>query len=253
MAGLTQHDVLVAVVGAVIGAVIASIPVWITVSQVRRSRLKAEVSDAVDAKVGALVGTAFANLLKLQRDAEQTLLTLKSDLESQAKHTKEVVQTELQSILLDARNTMRDLQIVAANARESATEIDTIRATSAAYGVDYDQLLVEAEARAETDALKRRVEGRRSEVEALEILLAARDPQADIDREQVEALVARYRADDPEHAAGIVALEIRKSDDIIDHMKKKIVARAATAARINAEGNGSSEDVECEATPSGSP
>ena len=131
MGGLTQHDVLVAVIGAVIGALIASIPVWINVSQVRRTYLKTEVNDAVNAKIGDLVGGAFTNLLTLQRDAETNLNTLRSDLERRASSISEQLEGELDTILADARTTMNDLRSVAERAKISASEIDEAKASTA--------------------------------------------------------------------------------------------------------------------------
>jgi hypothetical protein len=237
VAGLTHHDVLVAVIGAVVGALIASIPVWITVAQIRRTRLKSEVNDAVNAKIGDLVGGAFTNLLRLQRDAETSFHTLRTNLEADAARVTATVQNELDGALANARKTMDDLQRIADRAKKSASEIDEVKESATALGIDLDKLAASGEERRARDDLEQSRRNRQRYWAFLETLAEQqRIPEEDRNQNEVQKIIRLVHDTDAEDAMARLALEIKDIDEAIEIFQSEYVRierEAAEAAQMN--------------------
>lgn len=233
MGGLTQHDVVVAVIGALVGSIITVIPAWIAVSQVRRTRLKAEVSDVVDAKVGYLVGSVFANLVQLQNDAEATLRSLKADLDNEAKRITLTVQSDLAEIVTSARKTMDDLRSLASQARASASEIDMLREKTTAAGIDLEQLQDEAWIKRVTRDIERNKEKRLLLLRDLNRLHELRDVSSESEGyAEIEELTKKYNAERVEDAITEIALQVgaldrddRASNFIIENSMQRLASR----------------------------
>jgi len=234
MGGLTQHDVIVAGSSALLGALIASIPVWITVSQIRRTRLKSEVTDTVDAKIGELVGGVFTNLLQLQNEVQTALRTLQTELDVQATRITEKVQSDLAIVVTDANRTMADLQQLAIRARASVSEIDMLKANTESAGIDVTRLAAEGWVNRMTRDIEKNSERRVTFLRDVNRLHALVNLATKSEQETAEftGLLKTYQAESPEEAMRniaikleIVGLDDKSSQSILQRENEKLMER----------------------------
>ena len=130
---------------------------------------------------------------------------------------------------------MDDIKLVAAHAKDSASEIDIAKATAQAHGIDLDTVANDFQRRQWSQGIKAyERENESCAIDVAKLIEQGAIPENERDGRLVEELVKKYRANDVEDAIGRAALTIHQNETQIRMFQQAMLlssSRITTACK----------------------